>query len=103
MHLRKSSAKKSKAVLEAAGYHEPNPFPFEDDSGLCFNELAMTRENEPIIVVELHWHLLNNPYFAWRLPTADLFSRSTVLTVDQAEFRSLSPADQLFHLSCHHI
>lgn len=92
---------KAKEVFKQLGYTELSPRPFEDYSGLCWNELMVVREDGKGPTVELHWHLLDNPYYAGRLTTPTLISRSKPKEIADVQAQVLDLEDQIIHLSCH--
>ena len=91
-------------ALAALGYIDRQPFPFKDQSGWCWNEIMLVKPGTGDTILELHWHLLDNPYYAQRIPTGDyLFPRSLPLQIGTETARMLAPEDQLLHLCIHNL
>lgn len=89
--------------LEQQGYRVLHPAPFQDDSGLYWNEVMLVQQNRKGPAIELHWHLLDNPYYATRLKTESLMERSRQLSVADVAPRILNVEDQIIHLCCHNL
>jgi hypothetical protein len=89
--------------LEQQGYRVLQPAPFKDESGLYWNEVMLVQQNNGGSVVELHWHLLDNPYYATRIKTESLIERSRQLLTADVAPRVLSLEDQIIHLCCHNL
>ena len=89
--------------LEQHGYRVLHPAPFPDDSGLYWNEVMLVQQNRKGPAIELHWHLLDNPYYASRLKTESLIERSRQLCVADVAPRVLNVEDQIIHLCCHNL
>jgi hypothetical protein len=91
-------------ALAALGYIVQQPFPFKDESGWCWNEIMLLKPGTGGTVLELHWHLLDNPYYAQKIPTgAYLFPRSLPLNIESETAQMLAPEDQLLHLCIHNL
>jgi hypothetical protein len=94
----------AQGLLASAGYVAPVPFPFTDESGLCWNELLLRSSQGPRpVVLELHWRLLDNPYYHRRLPMAPIWERSLPVMVEGVSSRVLAPDDLLLHLCSHNL
>lgn len=89
--------------LEQQGYRAIHPTPFQDESGLYWNEVMLVQQNNIGPAIELHWHLLDNPYYATRLKTESLIERSRQLSVADVTPRVLNVEDQIIHLCCHNL
>ncbi len=95
----------SRAVEAVAriGYVQSQPFPYLDDTGLFWSQTALNNGDSLAKVLELHWHLLDNPYYAQRIPFAELWSRSTSHKLERSSTRSLAPDDLVIHLCAHNV
>jgi hypothetical protein len=92
-----------KGVLEQHGYRDLQPHPFQDDSGFIWTQEILVHESAKKPVLELHWHLLDNPYYASRLKTIALIGRSQQVAVEDVSPRILNLEDQIVHLCCHNL
>jgi hypothetical protein len=93
----------AKEQLEQLGYGLIHPAPFHDESGLFWNEIMLAKQTNSGPAIELHWHLLDNPYYATRLKTESLIGRSRQLSVADVAPRVLNLEDQIIHLCCHNL
>jgi hypothetical protein len=55
------------------------------------------------VALELHWRLLDNPYYHRRLPMAPIWERSLPALVEGVHSRVLAPDDLLLHLCSHNL
>ena len=88
--------------LARVGFLPLQPLPFANESGFFWNERLLQRRGWQPVSVELHWALLDIPYYARRWPEADLRRRSQLAALDGLPVRVLCPEDQLLHLCAHH-
>jgi hypothetical protein len=91
----------AQSALVQLGYRPLLREPFVNRRGLFWNELPLAVTDAAAAVLELHWNLLDIPYYASRLPAADLIQRAMIATLDDAAVPCLSPADTLHHLCAH--
>lgn len=89
--------------LGELGYEVDEPLPFRDTSGLVWNERILLKRDGSGPSVEIHWHLLDNPYYATRLATDTLMSRSILTSAADVSAQILEPEDQIIHLCCHNL
>lgn len=92
-----------KAVFQRHGYRALQPHPFHDNSGLIWTQEILVHESEKKPVLELHWHLLDNPYYASQLRTEVLIDRSRPIMVEDVIPKVLGLEDQIVHLCCHNL
>jgi len=90
-------------LLAEIGYRQRQPLPFNDESGLFWNELLLTNDNENITQLELHWQLLDNPYYSTRLSVPWLLERAIPCQVEDVNALILAPNDSILHLSSHNL
>ncbi len=88
-------------ILEGLGYFTQYPLPLEDESGLFWNELMLGSDQDGSLTLELHWSLIDNPYYTQRLPVEMLFQQAQTATWDSITALILSPEDQILHLCIH--
>jgi hypothetical protein len=93
----------AKELLGLRGYQDIRPLPIQDKEGLFWNEIMLVHENEKSPAVELHWHLLDNPYYISRLNTEKLLGRGRMLSGTDVPIKVLNNEDQIIHLSCHNL
>lgn len=87
-------------LLLADGYSWAAPTDLA--AALAFeNELVLHRPGPVGIVIELHWHLVNAPYYQHRMPMDWFWETSRPLRVGGADTRVLGPEAQLLHLCAH--
>jgi hypothetical protein len=87
-------------VLRADGYAWG--IPTDLAAALEFENELMLRRPGPIdIVIELHWHLINAPYYQRRMPMAWFWETSRPLSVNGVPTRMLGPEAQILHLCGH--
>lgn len=94
----------STAALEAlgrAGYAPTEPEPFENLNGLYWNERALFDQSLTSTQLELHWNLLDIPYYASRLSTAQLLKRAQPMYFGDTQGLSLAIDDTLLYLCAH--
>lgn len=89
------------SIVATLGFQLLEPIPFGDRSGLFWNELLLVKEGHKPVYLEFHWHLLDNPYYASRPGTPELFERSLPLQLEGQPARILAPDDFLLHLCSH--
>ncbi|MBK8540322.1 MAG: nucleotidyltransferase family protein [Anaerolineae bacterium] len=65
------------------------------------NELMLRRPGPIDIVIELHWHLINAPYYQRRLPMDWFWETSRPLQVGGVATRTLGPEAQVLYLCAH--
>ncbi len=87
--------------LNDLGYELQAPFPFENINGLYWNEAILVKKQMNSIALELHWQLLDIPYYASRMPVDTLISRAIPYQVENMNSRILAPDDQVLHLCSH--
>lgn len=90
-------------ILIQRDYQEIRPAPFADDTGLFWNEIMLVQKEEKGPAIELHWHLIDNPYYATRLKTEALMEGSRQLSVADVVPKVLNLEDQIIHLCCHNL
>jgi hypothetical protein len=93
-----AAAEAQLAQLEFAPGQPPH---FVDESGLCWNERLFHKEELTLFVLELHWRLLDIPYYAAEFELDYLWRRSRPITVNGQPARTLGLEDQLLHLCSH--
>jgi hypothetical protein len=89
--------------LDRLGYSRHEPFPIYDESGLFWNKMLLDSENASVLELELHWHVLDNPYYAQRIRAQELNDRTIPLSGNDVVTRGLSPEDQIIHLCSHNL
>ncbi|MGD8857899.1 MAG: nucleotidyltransferase family protein [Chloroflexota bacterium] len=89
------------AALAQIDYRPTEPEPFANRDGLYWNECLLHRRDRTSAQLELHWDLLGIPYYASRLPAAELLDRARSLFVGNSQSLALAPADLLLHLCAH--
>jgi hypothetical protein len=92
------------AALEAlgrAGYAPTEPEPFENLNGLYWNERVLCDQSRTSTQLELHWNLLDIPYYASRLSTAQLLKRAQPMNFGDVQGLSLAIDDTLLYLCAH--
>lgn len=92
---------RSLAALARQGYQPAEIFPFEDKTGYCWGQLAFQRAGPHDVVLELHWHLLDNPHYAQKMSAGALLPRSRQVTFADEPVRILNPEEQILHLCAH--
>lgn len=90
-------------VLNSFGYSQSKLLPYHDDTGLVWNQIALSNDSEVSIPLELHWNLLDNPYYSQRISASDLWQRSIPHKMERAETRLLSKEDLVLHLCAHNV
>lgn len=71
-------------------------------AALAFENELMLRRPGPIdTVLELHWHLVNAPYYQRRIPMDWFWDTALPLRVGGADTRTLGPEAQLLYLCAH--
>lgn len=88
-------------ALAQIGYRPTEPEPFANRDGLFWNDFLLHRQGRPSAQLELHWDLLGIPYYATRLPAAELLDRAQALVAGDIPALALAPADLLLHLCAH--
>ena len=94
---------KAKIALAGIGYTNDEPEPFDNPDGLYWNELLLQGQGRTSAQLELHWNLLDIPYYATRLSVPSLFRRATQVDVEDGRATALSPEDLLLHLCAHNL
>ncbi|MDX1614270.1 MAG: nucleotidyltransferase family protein [Candidatus Promineifilaceae bacterium] len=89
-------------VLNQLGYKAKEPLPFKNEQGLFWNELHLIKPGLGTMSVELHWRLLNNPYYARRLAIEELSARAHSFSFEGLSVPTLSLEDHVLHLCSHH-
>lgn len=90
-------------ALSQLGYGPTEPDPFDNLEGLYWNELLLHVQDRTGAQLELHWNLLDIPYYASRLPVAWLLERAVPLRFGETIAYTLTPCDLLLHLCAHNI
>lgn len=90
-------------VLGSFGYSKSKLLPYHDNTGLVWNQMVLSNESKLTTPLELHWNLLDNPYYSQRISVSDLWQRSIALKMERAETRLLSKEDLLLHLCAHNV
>ncbi len=93
----------STEALKILGYDVNEPLPFHDESGLVWNERILIKRDGTGPSVEIHWNLLDNPYYATRLAADSLIGRSIETSAADVNANVLRPEDQIIHLCCHNV
>jgi hypothetical protein len=93
----------SLAALQPIGYASTDPDPFVNMNGLFWNEVLLQNLDRTGSQLELHWRLLDIPYYAERLSTFELLQRADTFTFGNDKAYGLAPADLLLHLCAHSI
>jgi len=88
-------------TLADAGYLEQQPPPFHNYKGLFWNEVLLVSSGTSKMQVELHWNLVDNPYYARKLTTENLIAHSRINHAEGKELLLLAPEDQILHLCIH--
>jgi hypothetical protein len=93
--------KQTLETLADAGYLEQQPAPFHNYRGLFWNEVLLVGSGTSKMQVELHWNLVDNPYYARKLTTEKLMAHSRIKHAEGKELLLLAPDDQILHLCIH--
>ncbi len=88
-------------TLENVGYLKQHPTPFHNYMGLFWNEILLVNSGTSKMQVELHWNLIDNPFYARQLPTEKLIARGRMKHVEGKDLLLLAPDDQILHLCIH--
>lgn len=91
----------AQSCLAALNFAPPAPPPFANESGLFWNQQLWQRTVWQPVSVELHWALLDLPYYARRWPATELRQRSRSILLEGMTARALAVEDQLLHLCAH--
>lgn len=91
------------ALLQKLNFAPPTPFPFHNRAGWYWNECALVRPGTPPLTVELHWQLLDIPFYAQQLPESLLRQRAVEVMIAGVPALSLAPDDHLLHLCAHNL
>lgn len=97
----------AQTCLAALNYAPLAPQPFANEGGLFWNQQLWQRTVWQPVSVELHWALLDIPYYAQRWPATELWQRSRDISLEGtpahagAPARALAVEDQLLHLCAH--
>lgn len=91
----------AQSCLAALNFTPLAPPPFANNSGLFWSQLLLRRAAWQPVSVELHWALLDIPYYARRWPESELRQRSQRILVEGVTARALAVEDQLLHLCAH--
>lgn len=89
--------------LAGIGYKNPEPSPFVNVDGIYWNEVLLRDVGRTSAQLEVHWNLLDNPYYAPRLNVSSLIQRATAVEVGAQHALILSPEDLLLHLCVHNL
>ncbi len=87
-------------VLQANGYLPPRAAESRDYSLEFENELALSPRTTIGVAIDIHWSLLDSPYYQ-RALSHDWFWESSVPLARYSGARTLAPEAQLLHLSAH--
>ena len=79
--------------LTTIGYQPRHLTPIPDPQGAFWSAIDLDLAGPQQTTIELHWRLIDNPYFARLWPVSELFGRSANDT--------LHPEDHLLHLCLH--
>jgi hypothetical protein len=97
-----SSFAAARLLLERIGYKIVKIRPMKDDSGLFFNELEFKSDDPSRCIVDLHWRLIQIPYYAKVFSTEDVFAKAAPLSIAGEDSLTLSLYDQLLYLCAHY-
>ena len=99
--VRPEDAERALDLLEGAGY-APVRAETQPGAAIAFENEVMLRRPGPVeTAIEVHWGLIDSPYYQHHLPM-DWFWRTTIpLTVDRTATQMLGPEAQLLHLCAH--
>jgi hypothetical protein len=87
-------------ILQANGYLPPRVAESEEYTLDFENELPILPRNPVGITIDIHWSLLDSPYYQ-RALSHDWFWQSSRPFTRYGEARTLGPEAQLLHLSAH--
>jgi hypothetical protein len=80
----------------------PLELEFATGSQLAYrNEEALTLPDTPQVVVELHWHLLDLPYYLRKVPMDWFWENTNGLQIGDQVVRILNPEANLLYLPAH--
>jgi len=85
------------------GYSVSEPEPFPNLDGLFWNEVLLQDKEGARVNLELHWNLLDIPFYASRPPIATLMGRAQHVDIGKTSALCLAPLDLLLHLCAHNI
>jgi len=88
-------------LLLKLSFREQDPTPSSNPSGLFWNESLFVGPDPGKVQVEVHWHLIDIPYYARKLPANLLMERSIPVVIDGHVFQIPAADDQIIHLSIH--
>lgn len=91
----------AQTCLTALYFAPLSPPPFANDSGLFWNQQLLQRTAWQPVSVELHWALLDIPYYTRYWPEAELRQRSQSIMLEGVKALALAVEDQLLHLCAH--
>jgi hypothetical protein len=89
--------------LTGIGYENPEPSPFVNVGGIYWNEVLLRDTGRTSAQLEVHWNLLDNPYYAPRLEVPSLIQRAIPAKVGTQHALVLSPEDLLLHICAHNL
>ncbi len=89
--------------LAGIGYEYPEPAPFVNVGGIFWNEVLLRDAGRTSAQLEVHWNLLDNPYYAPRLDVPSLIQRAIPVMVGTQHALVLAPEDLLLHLCAHNL
>jgi hypothetical protein len=89
--------------LATIGYENPEPLPFANIDGIYWNEVLLRDTERTSAQLEVHWNLLDNPYYVPRLNVRSLIKRAVPVKISHQPTLVLSPEDLLLHLCTHNL
>ncbi len=91
----------ARQVLLALGY-TPTEVELTPGSDLAYrNEQAYRHQDRAQVVVELHWHLLDVPYYIRHVPIAWFWQHTETVEIEGHPVRVLNPEANLLYLPAH--
>jgi hypothetical protein len=97
-----SSLAAARLFLESIGYELVYMWPMKDDSGLFFNEQIFASDDPSKCIVELHWRLIDIPYYAKTFSAEDILPRAAQISIAGEDSLTLSLGDLLLYLCAHY-
>jgi len=100
--VRHEDARGALATLTALGYTRMGPKEKRADAAIEFEIEAVLRKPGPVNTqIEVHWGLLDSPYYQHRLPMTWFWETARPLRVGGAEGLMLGAEAQILHLCAH--